>query len=629
MPRSRRSSSADTDEFDGTVGATGPVPPCDLPRVARVTWEDGIEAGRAITIFGTPSVRIALPDLTFTDVPLGPPRTTCADMIEVAVLEWSETADDFHNFELRVEHTGGKVTILKLEDLNDVLYAGKIDRVLLRQAKRPSKHGDCVTLPSLRVSNTSDSRCWFAGNLSKKQCEEAVKRGPPGTFIVQRRNATTFVVWVNVDGAVHRTPIKMTVHGFSYARQLFTSMEDVLEAMHGNTTKVRAGKHEILLTTPALGGSPFPSHELRFVPKKTLQRKHLKGKQEPRRGSSDSAADGYEQVEEDDGSDVETTVAPYMETLRRSKVDDVYGLPRSHVTSSRTTPGVDCKTLKKKPRRNASRIKKGRRSARQSIDCGDVLDGYEKVQEENITDDEEEDGNGCGPCPLDGQLPECQKVKEHDYENASPFLKFTKKKGKGVRSAQEDGKGVYESPETLAAEEARAAEPSHAARSCTIHSHQNDLNDYVTPVPPPRLSRRFHSNESAENPYEKPSVVQPRSGRAEPLSSSKDPQQRIEAQVVLAKATSKRETKKARRASKAAERQSKKAAKASLNVEQKNRKRDGQKSSKIRRRLSRLSRRGRTDGRTLSHLEPPTTMPSSAKFVMSPLREELASPPPR
>jgi hypothetical protein len=69
--------------------------------------------------------------------------------------------------------------------------------------------------------------------MSKRQCEDAVKRGPTGCFLVHKKSTSVFVIYVNVRAVVSKITVKITDAGYTFGKESFPSMEAAVDAARG------------------------------------------------------------------------------------------------------------------------------------------------------------------------------------------------------------------------------------------------------------------------------------------------------------------------------------------------------------------------------------------------------------
>ena len=57
------------------------------------------------------------------------------------------------------------------------------------------------------------SPLWYAGDMGRRACEDAVKKASSGSFMVFKKSSTAFVVYVNVRGVLSKLTVKVTNDG--------------------------------------------------------------------------------------------------------------------------------------------------------------------------------------------------------------------------------------------------------------------------------------------------------------------------------------------------------------------------------------------------------------------------------
>jgi len=430
--------------------------------------------GRAITADGAPSVCVVLPDSTPVDVPLNGLGERCDKLIAYALSHWHGDFD-VKTYELVVQHAGGALTMLRSRDTADVFYAGGIDSVHLRlqgAAGVAASAGPIVDA----------SQCWYAGKMSRRQCEDAVKRGPAGSFLVYKKSSSVFIIYVNVRSVLSKITVKVTDSGYNFGRNIFPTMAATVAAARGYEIQGRSGKYEVMLTWPGGGGEPFPHDERRFTKRRDPAKSALSPyprvpKHDRRSFKNVPVQDGYELVEEDaiseDGEGAEGS--------EYGLLGDVQLPPESIEHPYEVlSPLLKFQKPKKDDKNKAG---PRRASAPESTQGEGAPSPYESPE---VLAAEEANAEGWGNQidasigATEARLHQLQQLREMELSPNQPLH------------------------ETLPVH--RRMREARVPRRATTDSDlwPSDGSQDATPEPPPRLSRATHLE---EHPYEMPGVL--------------------------------------------------------------------------------------------------------------------------
>jgi hypothetical protein len=175
--------------------------------------------------------------------------------------------------------------------------------------------------PSSAAALPADS-LWFAGTMNRRQCEDAVRRGLSGCFLVHKGASrhksagVPFVVCVNVRGVLSRLPVRASHSGmFAVGKTEYPTVAALVASIQGSEIRCPPskshGSRTVVIGSPAPGGFPFPAcvgafgggaRDVAFTARFGAGQDHRRYKPSFK---SVQVSDEFELVEEEEGAAVE------------------------------------------------------------------------------------------------------------------------------------------------------------------------------------------------------------------------------------------------------------------------------------------------------------------------------------
>ena len=121
-------------------------------------------------------------------------------------------------------------------------------------------------LPSPAAVVPADA-LWYAGSMSRRQCEDAVRRGLSGCFLVHKGRSAdaAYMICVNVRGVLSRLAVRSTADGFSVGETVHNTIDALVNSIRGSEIRCPPSKSHgsrmVAIGSPAPGGVLCPSSE--------------------------------------------------------------------------------------------------------------------------------------------------------------------------------------------------------------------------------------------------------------------------------------------------------------------------------------------------------------------------------